>query len=365
MKVQSLSGAWEFCLAGTQEWLPAAVPGGVHTDLLALGRIPDPFAADNEKHVQWVAESEWSYRRSFSCAPEIQAHDKVFLVCDGLDTLATVTLNGHRLGQTDNMFRRYEWEVKSLLNTSGANELTITFESPVKYASEKQGIRALAGVAQAIPGGPHLRKAPCQFGWDWGPQLPPIGIWKDIRLEAYNEARLDEVHLRQVHSSDSIVVEARITSQRWGELPVAAVVRITAPNGEVLSQQAAIPELGAGIVKIPIPNPELWWPNGYGDQPLYRVEVSLMRQDPSTDGKLDQRRYQFGLRTVELRQEPDQWGRSFVIVVNGVSILCKGSNWIPADSFPTRIADGYLEDLIRSAAQTHQNMLQSLGGWIL
>ena len=189
MQIQSLTGKWQFQQVGTEEWLPANVPGSVHTDLMASGRIPDPFVADNEKRVQWVAESDWVYRTSFTCTDELLSEEKVFLVCDGLDTLATVVLNGHELGHTDNMFRRYQWEVKSLLNAKGANDLTITFSSPVKYAAEKQAIRPLPGVSQAIPGGPHLRKAPCQFGWDWGPQLPPIGIWKDIRLEGYSEAR--------------------------------------------------------------------------------------------------------------------------------------------------------------------------------
>jgi beta-mannosidase len=170
MRIQSLAGAWEFRQAGTEEWLPASVPGGVHTDLLALGHIPDPFVADNEKRVHWVAESDWIYRCSFSCSPELLAEEKILLVCEGLDTLATVVLNGHELGHTDNMFRRYEWEVKSFLDIKGANELTITFYSPVNYTAEKQAIRPLPGVLQAIPGGPNLRKAPYQFGWDWGPQ---------------------------------------------------------------------------------------------------------------------------------------------------------------------------------------------------
>ncbi len=199
-----MAGAWEFCRAGTEEWLPASVPGGVHTDLLALGHIPDPFVADNEQRVRWVAESDWVYRNSFRLSPELLAEEKIFLVCEGLDTLARVVLNGHELGHTDNMFRRYEWEVKPILQAQGANELTITFYSPVKFVAEKQAIRPLPGVPQAIAGGPHLRKAPCQFGWDWGPQLAPIGIWKDIRLEGYSEARLAEVHLRQDHSGGKV-----------------------------------------------------------------------------------------------------------------------------------------------------------------
>ena len=129
------------------------------------------------------------------------------------------------------MFRQYQWEVKPILNAARMhNELTITFSSPVKYAAEKQAIRPLPGVSQAIPGGPHLRKAPCQFGWDWGPQLPPIGIWKDIRLEGYSEARLAEVHLRQDHTDGQVTVEARITIERWGADATARQSYVSPPR---------------------------------------------------------------------------------------------------------------------------------------
>jgi len=359
---QSLNDNWQFREAGTDEWLPAQVPGSVHTDLLALERIPDPFVGDNERRVQWVAERDWVYQTSFTCTEELLSEEKVFLVCDGLDTLATVVLNGHELGHTDNMFRRYQWEVKPLLKAKGVNELTIIFSSPVKYMAEKQALRPLPGVAQAIPGGPHLRKAPCQFGWDWGPQLPPIGVWKDIRLESYSGARLAQVHLRQNHAGGQVAVEVRVAVQQWDEAPLTAVVRITAPDGETFEEKAAM-TAGDGVkVKVPIPRPELWWPNGYGGQPLYQVKVSLVHSDDSMVESLDQHTYQVGLRTIELRQQQDQWGRSFIFVVNGVPIFVKGSNWIPADSFPTRITDEYLEGLIRSAAETHQNMLRVWGG---
>ncbi len=177
---QSLTGSWQFRQVDAEIWLPAQVPGGVHTDLLAAGRIPDPFVADYEKQVQWVAETDWQYRRTFSPDPDLLAHEKVFLVCEGLDTLAEITLNGQPAGQAENMFRSYRWEIKSLLR-AGQNEIRLTFRSPVQYITTRQAQRPLSGVSQAIPGGPYLRKAPCQFGWDWGPQLPPSGIWRDIR----------------------------------------------------------------------------------------------------------------------------------------------------------------------------------------
>ncbi len=356
MKIQTLTGTWRFRQVGTDEWLPAAVPGGVHTDLLALDRIPDPFVGDNEKKVQWVAEADWEYRTQFSAVPELLQQLHVWLVCDGLDTLAAVSLNGSELGQTNNMFRQYRWDVKDLLQAAD-NELVITFASPVQYISEKQVERPLPGVSQAIPGGPYLRKAPCQFGWDWGPQLPPIGIWKDIRLEGGSSVRLADVHLRQSHSDGQVTVLAALTLEQDAEPSLMARMHVTGPDNEVFVAETAV-SAATTTLNLPIANPQLWWPNGYGEQPLYQVIVSLHQGDM----ELDQRRYQLGLRTLELRQDADEWGRSFEFVVNGVPIFAKGSNWIPADSFPTRLTDDSLEMLIRSAVETHQNMLRVWGG---
>jgi beta-mannosidase len=359
MQSQSLNGTWQFRQAGEPGWLPAQVPGGVHTDLLAAGRIPDPFVGDNEKRVQWIAESDWEYRVSFRVAPELLSEEQVLLVCDGLDTLAAVLLNGQELGRTANMFRQYRWDVKAFLRAhDAANDLHIIFRSPVRTITAKQQTRAMPGVSQAIPGGPYLRKAPCHFGWDWGPQLPPIGIWKSLRLEGYSDARLDEVHLRQIHAGGQVTLETRLAVEQWSATPLRAEVRITAPTGEVMANSAGISAGGAAIIHVPIDHPQLWWPNGYGDQPLYQVDVTLLKDDDV----LDRQSVTIGLRTIELRQAEDQGGRSFVFVVNGVPIFAKGSNWIPADSFPTRITDELLERLIRSAAETHQNMLRVWGG---
>ncbi len=357
MYIQSLNGAWQFRQAGNDEWLPGQVPGSVHTDLLALGRIPDPFVADNEKRVLWVAESDWEYRRTFDVEAALLAADRVYLVCDGLDTLAEVRLNGQLLGRTDNMFRRYEWEVKSVLRP-GSNELTIHFGSPVRYVSERNAARPLNGVSQAIAGGPHLRKAPCQFGWDWGPQLPPIGIWKEIRLEGRSAGRLSDVHIRQQHGNGRVKVQVEAEVEQWSDTALTLTVRVTSPKGTVTEKTCKVDESGRGAVGFPIRGPQLWWPNGYGAQPLYKVEVEVR-----ADGQaVDTARYQIGLRTIELRQQPDEWGKSWQFVVNGVPIFAKGSNWIPADSFPTRISDAHLEWLIRSAAESHQNMLRVWGG---
>ena len=357
---QTLSGTWQFRKTDSKDWLPATVPGGVHTDLLALNKIPDPFVADNEKKVQWVAETDWEYRRTFSVDKALTGEEHKFLVCDGLDTLAEVSLNGKLLGKTDNMFRRWTWEVGNFLK-SGQNELKIVFRAPVTFIKARQADKPLMGGGD-IPGGPHLRKAPCQWGWDWGPKLPPIGVWKDIRLEGYSKARLEDVHVRQEHAGGKVTLRVEATVEQWKDASLQVVMKITSPAGKVRTVQAEPSLIGDGfsfcILESAIINPQLWWPNEFGSQPLYDLEISLQ------SGKLllDRSSYRVGLRTVELRREPDQWGESFTFVVNGVPIFAKGADWIPADSFPTRISDAFMEGLIRDAAAAHMNMLRVWGG---
>jgi beta-mannosidase len=340
------------------EWLPAQVPGSVQTDLLTLGRIPDPFVADNELRVQWITDRDWEYRLAFQVDPETLAEERVFLVCDGLDTLADVTLNGQMLGHAENAFRQYRWDVKTLL-AAGENELLITFPSPMAYIRPLVEEQPLRSPHHSLPGGPYLRKAPCQFGWDWGPKLPPVGIWKDIRLEGYSVARLYDVHLHQQHDDGNVAINASVSVARWKDTDLCVELCLTGPDGQ--EQEAGVMLSGDeidGTAIIDVADPQIWWPNDLGPQPLYDVAVNLLQDDVL----LDRRTFKVGLRTVELRQEPDEFGTSFTFVVNGVPIFAKGANWIPADSFPTRISDELLEHLIGSAAQAHMNMLRVWGG---
>jgi len=351
---QSLNGTWEFCQSGTVDWLPASVPGGVHTDLMAAGRIPNPFTGTNEKKVQWVSAADWQYRRSFEATPALLEQERVYLVCDGLDTLADLELNGHPLAAVNNMFRGYRWEVKDLLQP-GTNQLSILFHSPDAYTSTRQRQRKLPGMNN--PAAAHLRKAPCHFGWDWGPRLPCIGIWRSISLEGHTTARLAQVHLRQQHHAGSVTLSISAACETWGNADLSLTIRITAPDG-TLKDVAAPFNGNNALLLIPIENPQLWWPNGLGLQPLYSVEVVLK----AGEAVLDSRLFQVGLRTLELRQQDDAWGRSFTFVVNDVPLFAKGANWIPADSFPTRMTFGRYEHLIHSAAAANMNMLRVWGG---
>ena len=352
---QSLGGEWQFRQAGSDEWLPAEVPGGAHTDLLRAGRIPDPFVGDNEKRTQWVAEQDWEYRRVVAVDNRLLSQDRILLVCDGLDTLAEVWVNGQIVGEAENMFRPYSWDVRGVLRV-GENDLRVLFRSPVRYAAERHAERPMPEVNNPLPGGPYLRKAPSHFGWDWGPRLPPAGIWRDIRLEGYSTARLASVHLRQAHDNGRVTLSATATAEVYGQTPLRLTLRLTSPDGRV--QTAASVEVDQGTVALDVEQPHLWWPNGLGGQPLYRVDVGL----ESDGATVDEWTYQVGLRTIELRQEPDEWGRSFTFVVNGVPVFAKGSNWIPANSFPTSISHEQLEHLLGSAAAAHHNMVRVWGG---
>ncbi|MFZ6027865.1 MAG: beta-mannosidase [Chloroflexota bacterium] len=354
MQSLSLSGSWQFREADTTEWYPASVPGSVHLELMALGKIPDPFVADNELRVQWVGERDWEYRRSFQADATFLANEQAWLVCDGLDTLTDVFINGQFVGHGENMFRQYRWDIKPLLS-EGENEILLRFGGPIPYILARNAERQLGGVEQ--PGTPYIRKAPCHFGWDWGPKLPPIGPWKDIRLEGYNTARLTNVYLRQRHTGEGIFVRAEIEIERWNPARLKASLQIKSPHGLIQKAQMAL-EGNTGVIEIKVEDPQHWWPNGYGAQPLYEVEVLLSEKRKIRD----RHQAKMGLRTIELRRDDDEYGQSFEFVVNGVGVFAKGSDWIPTDSFPTRISDELLEHLIRSSAEAHMNMLRVWGG---
>jgi beta-mannosidase len=192
--------------------------------------------------------------------------------------------------------------------------------------------------------------------------LPPIGIWKDIRLEGYSQAKLEDVHIRQSHAGGKVTVSTDIEVRQWKHTDLVVTMTVTSPDGHLQTVKAEPNQTTDSTLicnlQSAINNPELWWPNGFGKQPLYRLEVSL----ESGKTVLDQRIYQVGLRTVELRREPDQWGESFTFVANGVPIFVKGADWIPADSLPTRISDAHMERLVGDAAAAHMNMLRVWGG---
>lgn len=357
METFDLNGDWQVTKSGATDWLPAKVPGCVHTDLLAAGKIPDPFYRDNEKLVQWVGETNWVYRRTFHVPPELLRHDRVLLRCEGLDTLATVRLNGKLLGTADNMFRTWEFDAMSALQP-GLNIIEVAFESPLPLMKQRNGERTLYEWS-----GPHeptgrawIRKEPCNFGWDWGPVLITCGIWRDIKLVAYDTARLDDVIVLQDHAKDQVKLSVQVKAESVTNAPLAAAIHISY-RGRTVARDTVKLTAATGVGNFTIQHPKLWWPAGLGEQPLYDVEVALL------DGReqlLDRAQRRIGLRTVELF--PPDATHSLRFAVNGVTFFVKGANWIPADPFANRVTKAKLRQYVEDAVAVNMNMLRFWGG---
>ncbi|HVU23494.1 MAG TPA: glycoside hydrolase family 2 protein [Opitutus sp.] len=353
MRIHSLAAdGWQFRDATRRSrWRPAVVPGCVHRDLLRHGLIPDPFRATNEKDVQWVGEQTWEYRARFRVTRQLLAEEVVELVADGLDTVATVFVNGHEIARTDNMFIGWRWNVKPRLR-AGSNEVRVRFGSALDYIARTRRKHRPFEFNDPVGRSSVIRKQQCQFGWDWAPRLVTAGIWRDIRLEAWSGNRLTGVRVRQEHRDDGSV-RLRLEPELLRAEPAVTLRWRLALDEKVVAQGT-----GPNIV---IGQPELWWPNGHGAQPLHRLDVEVTRASGATIGTWSRK---IGLRTVVLDRHPDEWGESFRFVVNGRAIFAKGANWIPAHSFVAglRRAD-YARDL-RSAAQANMNMLRVWGGGI-
>ncbi len=362
---QSLAGSWQFRQADTADWYPAVVPGSVHTDLAAIQRIEDPFWGLNEKGADWISRKNWEYQRVFQIEDDLFAADQVDLVCEGLDTLADVYINGRLLYSTANMFRPYHWDIKSCL-IPGENIIKIVFHSPKTFIEDAQAENRLPFLSN--PGMGHIRKAQSHFGWDWGPALPTVGIWRSIYLQGYYSARLNDIQISQEHDAAGVNLAIDVSCYYWAFDSLLLKATLQAPDGSCFSYSAGFTDAGAELayfihegcasLSIRIPDPQLWWPNGLGAQPLYQLSIGVAVGNQSLDTQF----FQLGLRKIELRRLPDRWGESFQFLINGVPIFAKGANWIPADAFPALVQDEKLEYLLQSAAQANMNMLRVWGG---
>ena len=350
-----LNGNWQVSQAGKSDWLSATVPGCVHTDLLAADKIPDPFYRKNEKAVQWVGENDWVYQRTFLVPEEVLKNDRVLLRCEGLDTLATIKINGREIGRTDNMFRLWEFDVKPFLRI-GSNLIEVTFQSPFSYIKQKE--KDLEP-AKWIKGRAWVRKEPCSFDWDWGPCLPSCGIWKDITLETFNDARIADVLVRQtIDGKHKATLDVEVEAELVGDStkPFQAVVTVWDQGKTVAKNTFEVAE-GYGRGRLEIKQPKLWWPAGMGEQPLYKVHVELLDANGTT---LDTGSKRIGLR--DLKMVLPQGDSPLHFEVNGVAFFSKGANWIPCDSFTSRITPEILRRYVADAAAVNINTLRFWGG---
>lgn len=341
----NLGGAWRMREADSQTWHSAHVPGSVYADLMADGTMPDPFWRENELDAFERMKKDYVYQRAFTVTEAQLAHAHVELVCEGLDTLAHVSLNGREIAFADNMHITWVWDVKEQLH-AGENTLEIRFDSPILYCAKKAEEAPGWESSDAAPGFRHLRKAHCMFGWDWGPRLPDAGIWRPIFLRTWDTARLENALMLQAHHDG--VVDVTIRPEIAGESAWSA--EITAPDGEVLT----LPETMAAEQVITIEHPQLWWPNGLGKQPLYRVTVRLATGDTRT--------WRIGLRTMTVSREKDEWGEEFCHVVNGVKVFAMGADYIPEDNILARVTPERTRRLLEDCKAANFNAIRVWGG---
>ena len=341
----NLGGAWRMREADSETWHSAYVPGSVYADLMADGTMPDPFWRENELDAFERMKKDYVYQRTFTVSEAQLAHAHVELVCEGLDTLAHVSLNGREIAFADNMHITWVWDVKEQLH-AGENTLEIRFDSPILYCAKKAEEAPGWESSDATPGFRHLRKAHCMFGWDWGPRLPDAGIWRPIFLRTWDAARLENALMLQAHHDG--VVDVTIRPEIAGESAWSA--EITAPDGEVM----IIPETTAAEQVVTIQNPQLWWPNGLGKQPLYRVTVRLTAGDTRT--------WRIGLRTMTVSREKDEWGEEFCHVVNGVKVFAMGADYIPEDNILARVTPERTRRLLEDCKAANFNAIRVWGG---
>ena len=332
---------WRMKDTAWTEFVPAKVPGDLYSDLLAAGKMEDPFYRDNELKTLKLSENEYLYETVFSVPEETLKKEFLELVFEGIDTLADVCLNGTCIASVNNMHRTWVFSVKDCLQAE--NTLQILFHSPTKYIRERYAEKRLDGSEDAMRGFPYLRKAHCMFGWDWGPRLPGAGLFRPVSLLSYDTARLESVYVTQEHKDGTVTLK-------------------TAPEikgkAEGLEIRTEVFDPEGREVSTVITDPKLWWPNGYGDQPLYTVKVSLMKDDEVLD--VWERR--IGLRTMGVTREKDEYGESFAHTVNGVQIFAMGGDYIPEDNLISRTSRERTERLLEDAKLANYNCIRVWGG---
>ena len=361
----NLDHGWQFRQApagggaSDGEWLPATVPGDVHLDLLANKRIADPFYRDDEAKLQWIEQASWAYQDTFDVSTGLMGRANIDLVFEGLDTAAEVYVNDAHVLTANNMFRTWRVPVKDHLH-AGKNVLRVEFPSPIK-AAEKIAATDPWQPKTKVEAKTYVRKAAYEYGWDWGPRFVTSGIWRPVRLEAWDKARIADFAIRQRDVSREVAhLDAEIEVQASSAGAANLTVQFNdAGKSVVLTSKA---ELHAGNNEIEIPievkQPKLWFPAGYGDQPLYEFTAQIS----TGANKADERKTKVGLRSVVLDRHPDKWGRSFQFVVNGIPVFGKGADVIPFDSFPNRVTTADYRRVMESARDANMNMIRHWGG---
>jgi len=359
----SLGGDWTFESKEHGIRGKGHVPGCIHLDLMEAGILRDPHVGNQELDQFWVGQTAWTYHRDFELDPEVAGAARLELVCEGIDTLADIELNGIHLGSTNNQHRTWIFDIKKSAKP-GPNTIKVVLHSIYPEIQRMRAIRPLYGNGSnsfCVDGGQYVRKSACNFGWDWGPRCVTAGIWRDIGIRATRCARITDLDVRQTHKNGAVTLDLSASVSAGFPDLCSLEFEVCNPKGEFLFAKAKI-SANKASASLRITDPELWWPSGFGQQPLYQVTANLRN---SRTGKIqDARQKRIGLRTIHLEQTRDIHGYSFGFRVNGQPVFARGANWIPADTFVTRVEESKLKNLLMSAKTSNMNMVRVWGGGI-
>ena len=359
---KKINDNWVFRKASDKKWLEAQVPGCVHTDLYDNNLIPDPFYGTNEKDLQWISDENWEYKKIIDIDNEFLSKEVQLLKFYGLDTYARVFINGSLFIQSNNMFHSWEIDVKGVFKL-GRNEILVFFDSPIKKVLPKMNEMTYelpADNDQIKKTSPHTRKAPYHFGWDWGPSFATCGIWQNVKIIAYDSFTIDNVYVDQKEIQTDIAkikISVTITSEQESDVELLIVESKSKIN---ISKSVKLRKGKNSFYRvIEIISPRLWWPNGHGAQNMYIFEISAKNNDC-----LDIKKIKTGLRDFKVQLGEDSDGNSFAFMVNGKPIFSKGANWIPGDSFTTRMTKDNYKTLLENAVNANMNTVRVWGGGI-
>ena len=394
MVKESLNGLWKLSWEGMScEEISGEIPGSVYSFLSDAGLMEDPFYRDNEIEALRLMERDYIFTKVFDVPESIASSRHPTLRFDGIDTIADIWLNGVLLGHADNMHCTWEYDVAGILRLHD-NLLRVHISSPTKYIREKDKEHHLGGSRESMRGFPHMRKAHFMFGWDWGPRLPDQGIWRDVSLIGWNDARIADIKIHQelrtaagilINETDDgwraarsggVSVKLTVSVKMEGDAPSAESGKILhdqdgrlsillrSPSGEETLLQNGVP--------FSVPEPQLWWPNGLGEQPLYQVEViyrdTAEIDSGNTESVSDQAAERIvkriGLRAVTVQRKPDRWGETFALKVNGRTFFAMGADYIPEDNILTRMSREKTEELLQMCADANFNVIRVWGGGV-
>lgn len=353
MNLFNLNGLWEMKNLCNDTTVSANVPGSVYNDLLNAGLIEDPYFRDNEYNALEISSNHYAYQRTFEISDEIIKSDMVYLLCKGLDTLCDIYINDTFVSSTNNMHRTYEFDIKEFLH-KGTNSIKIVFHSPVEYVEKMDDLDHLISSSCAVRGISHIRKASCMFGWDWGPKLPDMGIWRDIAIVYGNAERITDMYIRTRPSGTQYLVDIELENDIVkNSSDVVNKITITDDEGNTVAAEST-----DGAVSLVINNPKLWWPNGYGEQPLYTVTNELYIDDTLVDSVTKT----IGLREISVNRDKVEDGTKFEFCVNGVSIFVMGADYIIEDNILPRCNKEKTEQLIQDCVEANYNIIRVWGG---